>query len=151
MTAEGYSPPSSARSALVIPDDHCGDTAGVATAIYMHEYAPKRSRMVHLVRLAIQIWPAFPRSSSACSAGLLHRVCRPRHGRAFYEGRLVYGQPAIIWPALTLALLTMRPSVVATEEALRGHSRATVSRLLLGATRWQMIRRVVLRRRSGVS
>jgi hypothetical protein len=27
---------------------------GVATAIYMHEYASKRSRVVHLVRLAIQ-------------------------------------------------------------------------------------------------
>ena len=27
---------------------------GVATAIYMHEYAPRRSRIVHLVRLAIQ-------------------------------------------------------------------------------------------------
>jgi phosphate transport system permease protein len=62
-----------------------------------------------------------------------------------YGGQLVYGQPAIIWAALTMALLTMPTVVVATEEALRAipQSYREVA-YSLGATRWQMIRRVVL-------
>ncbi len=70
--------------------------------------------------------------------------------RGLYGGRLVYGQPAIIWSALTMALLTLPTVVVATEEALRAiptsYREVAYS---LGATRWQMIRRVVLPQAAG--
>src|SRR5205085_523145 len=64
---------------------------------------------------------------------------------AFYGARLNFGQPAIIWASLTMALLTLPTVVVASEEALRaipaGYREAAFA---LGATRWQVIRRVVL-------
>src|SRR4029078_7478771 len=58
---------------------------------------------------------------------------------------VVWGQPALIWAALTLALLNLPVVIVTSEEALR-----TVPREMreaswaLGATRWQTIRYVLL-------
>jgi len=57
----------------------------------------------------------------------------------------VWGQPAIIWAAATLSLLTLPVVIIATEEALR-----TIPRELkdasyaLGATKLQTIRRIIL-------
>ena len=119
---------------------------GVATAIYMHEYAPKRSRLVHVVRLAIQNLAGVPAIVFGLfGLGFFIEFIGRGMDRVLYGGELVYGQPAIVWAALTLALLTMPTVVVATEEALRaipqGYREVAYS---LGATRWQMIRRVVL-------
>ncbi len=58
---------------------------------------------------------------------------------------MVWGKPALIWAALTLALLNLPVVIVTTEEAL-----STVGRdmreasLALGATRWQSVRSVLL-------
>jgi phosphate transport system permease protein len=63
----------------------------------------------------------------------------------FAEGRPVWGQPAIIWAAATLSLLTLPVVIISTEEALR-----TVpveikdASYALGATKLQTIRRVIL-------
>jgi len=119
---------------------------GVATAIYMHEYASKRSRIVHLVRLAIQNLAGVPAIVFGLfGLGFFIEFVGRGIDSAFYGGDLVFGQPAIVWAALTLALLTMPTVVVATEEALRAipQSYREVA-YSLGATRWQMIRRVVL-------
>jgi phosphate transport system permease protein len=119
---------------------------GVATAIYMHEYAPRRSRIVHLVRLAIQNLAGVPAIVFGLfGLGFFIEFVGRGIDEAFFSGRLVYGQPAIVWAALTLALLTMPTVVVATEEALRAipQSYREVA-YSLGATRWQVIRRVVL-------
>ena len=63
----------------------------------------------------------------------------------FYKGEgPVWGQPAIIWAALTLALLTLPVVIVSTEEALQ-----TIPRELkeasyaLGATKLQTIIRIM--------
>jgi phosphate transport system permease protein len=119
---------------------------GVATAVYMHEYASKRSRIVHLVRLAIQNLAGVPAIVFGLfGLGFFIEFVGRGIDSAFYGGNLVFGQPAIVWAALTLALLTMPTVVVATEEALRAipQSYREVA-YSLGATRWQMIRRVVL-------
>jgi phosphate transport system permease protein len=119
---------------------------GVATAIYMHEYAPKHSRIVHVVRLAIQNLAGVPAIVFGLfGLGFFIEFVGRGIDRAFYGGNLVYGQPAIVWASLTLALLTMPTVVVATEEALRAipQSYREVA-YSLGATRWQMIRRVVI-------
>jgi len=68
MTGGGIFPAIFGTAALVILMTIAVIPLGVATAVYMHEYAPKRSRTVHLVRLAIRTWPACPPSSSASSA-----------------------------------------------------------------------------------
>jgi phosphate transport system permease protein len=146
MTGGGIFPAIFGTVALVILMTVAVIPLGVATAIYIHEYAPKRSRMVHLVRLAIQNLAGVPAIVFGLfGLGFFIEFVGRGIDRAFYGGSLVYGQPAILWAALTMALLTMPTVVVATEEALRAipqnYREVAYS---LGATRWQMIRRVVL-------
>jgi phosphate transport system permease protein len=146
MTGGGIFPAIFGTFALVVLMTVAVIPLGVATAIYMHEYAPKRSKIVHLVRLAIQNLAGVPAIVFGLfGLGFFIEFVGRGIDQAFYGGRLVYGQPAIIWASLTLALLTMPTVVVATEEALRAipQSYREVA-YSLGATRWQMIRRVVL-------
>lgn len=146
MTSGGIFPAIFGTFALVILMTIVVIPLGVATAIYMHEYAPKRSKVVHLVRLAIQNLAGVPAIVFGLfGLGFFIEFVGRGIDRALYGGQLVYGQPAIIWAALTMALLTLPTVVVATEEALRAipQSYREVA-FSLGATRWQMIRRVVL-------
>ncbi|HEO65832.1 MAG TPA: ABC transporter permease subunit, partial [Spirochaetes bacterium] len=63
----------------------------------------------------------------------------------FFNNELVFGQPAIVWAALTLALLTMPVVIVATEEALRNiPNEIREASYALGATKFQTIVRLVL-------
>lgn len=146
MTSGGIFPAIFGTFALVLLMTVAVIPLGVATAIYMHEYAPKRSRAVHLVRLAIQNLAGVPAIVFGLfGLGFFIEFIGRGMDHAFYGGRLVFGQPAIIWAALTMALLTLPTVVVATEEALRAipQSYREVA-YSLGATRWQMIRRIVL-------
>jgi phosphate transport system permease protein len=146
MTRGGIFPAIFGTFALVVLMTIAVIPLGVATAIYMHEYAPKRSRMVHVVRLAIQNLAGVPAIVFGLfGLGFFIEFIGRGMDRALFGGNLVYGQPAIIWAALTMALLTMPTVVVATEEALRAipQSYREVA-YSLGATRWQMISRVVL-------
>ncbi len=146
MTRGGIFPAIFGTFALVLLMTIAVIPLGVATAIYMHEYAPKRSRMVHVVRLAIQNLAGVPAIVFGLfGLGFFIEFIGRGVDRALFGGRLVYGQPAIVWAALTMALLTMPTVVVATEEALRAipQSYREVA-YSLGATRWQMISRVVL-------
>jgi phosphate transport system permease protein len=65
---------------------------------------------------------------------------------AFYGGgRPVWGQPALIWASLTLALLTLPVVIISTEEALRAIPREIKdASYALGATKLQTIRRIIL-------
>lgn len=151
FTQGGIFPAIFGTAALVILMTIAVIPLGVATAVYMHEYAPKRSRIVHLVRLAIQNLAGVPAIVFGLfGVGFFIEFVGRGIDRGLYGGQLVYGQPAIIWAALTMALLTLPTVVVATEEALRaipvGYREVAYS---LGATRWQMIRRVILPQAAG--
>jgi phosphate transport system permease protein len=146
MKEGGVFPAIFGTAALVILMSIAVIPLGVATAIYMNEYAPKRSRLVHVVRLAIQNLAGVPAIVFGLfGLGFFIQFIGRGMDQALFGGRLVYGQPAILWAALTMALLTLPTVVVATEEALRAipQSYREVA-YSLGATRWQMIRRVVL-------
>jgi phosphate transport system permease protein len=119
---------------------------GVMTAIYLHEYAPKKSALVRWVRLAIGNLAGVPAIVFGLfGLGFFIEFLGRGIDTLFFAGHLAFGQPAIIWAALTLALLTLPTVVVATEEALRAipaaHREVAYA---LGATRLQMVRRVVL-------
>ncbi len=119
---------------------------GVATAVYMHEYASKKSRLVGMVRLAIQNLAGVPAIVFGLfGLGFFIEFIGRGTDSIFYGGTLHFGQPAIIWAALTMALLTLPTVVVASEEALRAipQSYREVA-YSLGATQWQVIWRVVL-------
>jgi len=120
---------------------------GVVTAIYLHEYAPPGSRLAALVRIAVTNLAGVPSIVFGLfGLGFFVQFVGRGLDRAFSEpGVLRYGQPALIWAALTLAILTLPVVIVSTEEALRAVPREhRDASLALGATRSQTLRRVVL-------
>lgn len=146
MTEGGIFPAIFGTAALVLLMTMAAVPLGVSTAIYLQEYAPKRSRWVHLVRMAIQNLAGVPAIVFGLfGLGFFIQFVGQGLDAFFFHGTLYFGQPAILWAALTLALLTLPTVVVSTEEALRvvpqNHREVAYS---LGATRWQMVRYVLL-------
>ncbi|MBL8023461.1 MAG: phosphate ABC transporter permease PstA [Elusimicrobia bacterium] len=146
MTEGGIFPAIFGTAALVLLMTLAAVPLGVSTAIYLQEYAPKGSRWVHLVRLAIQNLAGVPAIVFGLfGLGFFIQFVGRGLDTFFFGGDLYFGQPAILWAALTLALLTLPTVVVSTEEALRvvpqNHREVAYS---LGATRWQMVRHVLL-------
>jgi phosphate transport system permease protein len=120
---------------------------GVLTAVYLHEYAPKGSRLATLVRVAVQNLAGVPSIVFGLfGLGFFIQFVGRALDRAHGAGApLQYGQPALIWAALTLAVLTLPVVIVSTEEALRAVPRDwRDASLALGATRSQTLGRVIL-------
>jgi phosphate transport system permease protein len=146
MTEGGIFPAIFGTAFLVILMTLAVVPLGVSTAIYLQEYAPARSRWVPVVRMAIQNLAGVPAIVFGLfGLGFFIQFVGKGLDDFFFHGNLYFGQPAILWAALTLALLTLPTVVVATEEALRvvprAHREVAYS---LGATRWQMVRHVLL-------
>lgn len=118
---------------------------GVATAVYLHEYARPDSRLAGLVRGAIHNLAGVP-SIVFGLFGLGFFVHTVGEGLDRAAGRgLHFGQPGLLWAALTLAVLTLPVVIVATEEALRAvPQELRLASLALGATRAQTLVRVTL-------
>ena len=120
---------------------------GVVTAIYLHEYAPPGSRLAALVRVAVTNLAGVPSIVFGLfGLGFFIQFVGRGMDRAFSEpGVLEYGQPALIWAALPLAVLTLPVVIVSPEEALRAVPRDhRDASLALGATKSQTLWRVVL-------
>lgn len=104
---------------------------GVATAIYLHEYA-KPGKVVHLIRLAINNLAGVP----SVVFGLF--------GLSLFVTVLGMGV-SLLAGMLTLAALVLPLIIGASEEALRSVSPTyREASLGLGATKWQTIYRIVL-------
>jgi phosphate transport system permease protein len=133
--------------ALVILMVIMGIPIGVLTAIYLQEYTRPDSKIARMIRMAINNLAGVP-SIVFGLFGLGFFVSFVGRGidAAFYEGaRPVWGQPALIWAALTLALLTLPVVIISTEEALRTIPREIKeASYALGATKLQTIRRIIL-------
>jgi phosphate transport system permease protein len=119
---------------------------GVATAIYLHEYANPAALLTRWVRVAVANLAGVPSIVFGLfGVGFFIETIGGRIDELAYDGALFYGKPAILWASLTLALLTLPVVIVTTEEALKAipvdHREAS---LALGATRWETIARVVL-------
>ena len=146
MTAGGIFPAIFGMVAMVILMTLAVVPVGVATAIYLHEYAsPSSPADARDPDRGQPTWPACRRSCSACSAwGSSSSSWAPASTRSFFGGEKVYGQPALIWAALTMAVLTLPVVIVATEEALRAVPRELrEASLALGATKFQTVCNVV--------
>jgi len=118
---------------------------GVGAAIYLHEYAKPDSPYTRAVRFAVANLAGVP----SIVYGLFGLGFFVNFIGASIDRGLgldvTWGQPALIWAALTLALLNLPVVIVTTEEALRAVPRDTrEASLALGATRWQTIRHVLL-------
>jgi phosphate transport system permease protein len=122
---------------------------GVATAVYLHEYAPPGSRIAEAIRVAVTNLAGVP----SIVFGLfgvgffIQFIGKEGLDRAFTPAGAGphYGQPALVWASLTLAVLTLPVVIVSTEEALRAVPRELRdASLALGATKSQTLARVVL-------
>ncbi len=131
---------------LVLLMTVAGVPLGVLTAIYLQEYARPGSRVVQLVRLAVQNLAGVPSIVFGLfGLGFFVHFAGGSIDRLLYGGELHYAQPAILWAALTLAIMTLPTVIVATEEALRAVPRGyREAAYALGATRWQMVWHVLI-------
>ena len=131
MTAGGIWPCIVGTSYLSMGAIFVAFPLGVATAVYLHEYA-SRSRWAGLVRLGVNNLAGVP----SIVFGLF--------GLAFFVTWCGFGV-SILSGVLTLAILTLPVIIGTAEEALRQvpdtYREASLS---LGATKWQTIARVVL-------
>lgn len=146
MTKGGIFPAIFGTAALTLLMTVAAVPAGVATAVYLTEYAPPKSKLARLVRLCIANLAGVP-SIVFGLFGLGFFIATIGKGidDAAFGGVPTYGKPSLIWAALTLALLTLPVVVVATEEALRAVPRELRdASLALGATKLETIVRVVL-------
>ncbi len=119
---------------------------GVCVAIYFSEYANRESWFYRYTRQAVNNLAGVPSIVFGLfGLGFFVQFVGRGVDSVFYEGKLTYGQPAIIWAALTMAVLTLPVVIVSVEEALRSVPQAyRDASYALGATRSQTIFRVVL-------
>lgn len=119
---------------------------GVCVAIYFSEYAERQSWLYRWTRQAVNNLAGVPSIVFGLfGLGFFVQFVGRAMDNTFYDGRLTYGQPAIIWAALTMAVLTLPVVIVSVEEALRAVPQSfRDASLALGATRTQTIFRVVL-------
>ena len=119
---------------------------GVLVAIYFSEYANRTSMLYRWSRSAVDNLAGVP-SIVFGLFGLGFFVQWVGRGvdTVFFGSHLTFGQPAILWAALTMAILTLPVVIVSVEEALRAVPQSfRDASYALGATKSQTIFRVVL-------
>ena len=145
MTAGGIFPAIFGTVALVILMVVALVPFGVGAAIYLHEYARPDAWYTRIVRFAVNNLAGVPSIVFGLfGLGFFIQFVGRSMDRALGLD-VVWGQPALLWAALTLALLNLPVVIVTAEEALRTVPREMrEASLALGATRWQTIRYVLL-------
>ncbi len=121
---------------------------GVIAAIYLREYA-KQGAVVRLVRICVNNLAGVPSIVfGVFGLGFFVYVLGGKIDSLFFSSALptpTFGTGGILWASLTLALLALPVVIVATEEALAAVPRGVrEAALACGASKWQMIQRVVL-------
>lgn len=147
MTAGGIFPAIFGTVALVILMIIFGVPIGVLTAIYLQEYTRPDSKVTKLIRVGINNLAGVPSIVFGLfGLGFFVGFIGVGIDKTFYHsGQPVWGQPALIWAALTMALLTLPVVIVSTEEALRTiPQELKEASYALGATKLQTIWRVIL-------
>jgi phosphate transport system permease protein len=119
---------------------------GVITAIYLTEYAPNTSIVTRVIRAAVNNLAGVPSIVFGLfGLGFFINFIGKNMDALLHNPSAVWGQPALIWAALTLAVMTLPVVIVATEESLKaippGLREAS---LALGATKLETILRIVL-------
>ena len=119
---------------------------GVLVAIYLAEYARMESYLYTVTRLAVNNLAGVPSIVFGLfGLGFFIQTIGGGLDDGLYGGRVVFGQPSIVWASLTMAILTLPVVIVTVEETLRSVPREhREASLALGATRLQTIFRVVL-------
>jgi len=146
MTAGGIFPAIFGTLALVVLMTLAVVPVGVATAIYLHEYADPNARLTRAVRVAVNNLAGVPSIVFGLfGLGFFVQFVGRGIDKVLFGGDKVLGQPALLWAALTMAVLTLPVVIVATEEALRAVPRELrAASAALGATQFQTVIHVVI-------
>jgi phosphate transport system permease protein len=117
---------------------------GVFAAIYLNEYA-KDSFFTRIIRTSINNLAGVPSIVFGLFGLGFFILFIGRNMDEVLQTGLLFGQPALLWAAATLAVLVLPIVIVSTLEALnsvpKSHRDASYG---LGATKWQTIKNVVL-------
>jgi phosphate transport system permease protein len=117
---------------------------GVSAAIYLVEYSGK-GKGPRVIRAAVNNLAGVPSIVFGLFGLGFFILFVGRNLDQVLQTGLLFGQPAMLWAAATLAILVLPVVIVSTEEALRAvplsHREAAFA---LGATPWQVVRRTVL-------
>lgn len=121
---------------------------GVLTALYLNEYA-KQGPVIRMIRLSVNNLAGVPSIVYGIfGLGFFVYMIGGSIDSLFFSDKLpepTLGTGGILWASITLALLTLPVVVVATEEGILAVPRANKEgALALGATKWQMIKDIVL-------
>jgi phosphate transport system permease protein len=119
---------------------------GVITAIYLTEYASTTSIIKRIIRAAVNNLAVVPSIVFGLfGLGFFINFVGKNMDKLLHNSSAVWGQPALIWASLTLAVMTLPVVIVATEESLKaippGLREAS---LALGATKLETILKIVL-------
>ncbi len=146
MTAGGIFPAILGTVLVVLLMSLAAVPFGVIVAIYFAEYARAESRLYKLTRIAVNNLAGVPSIVFGLfGLGFFIQTIGRGIDRGLYGGQLVYGQPSILWAAMTMAVLTLPVVIITVEETLRAVPREyREASLALGATRLQTIVRVIL-------
>jgi len=146
MTAGGIFPAIFGTVLLVLLMTAAVVPVGVITAVFLHEYASPDAWYARLIRSAVYNLAGIPSIVFGLfGLGFFIQFVGGRIDALFYGGQVVWGQPAIVWAALTLAVLTLPVVIVATEEALRTVPRENrEAALALGSTPFEALWKVTL-------
>ena len=119
---------------------------GTITAIYLTEYAREQSVIAQTIRFAVKTLSTVPSIIFGLfGLGFFIKFVGTEVDTAFFGGKLIWGQPNILWASLTMALLTLPVVIVSVEEDIRAVPvDLREASLALGATKWQTIKRVVI-------
>lgn len=144
-TAGGIFPAIYGTTLLVFLMTIVGVPIGTITAIYLTEYTKSRSVFARMTRFAVNTLAGVP-SIVFGLFGLGFFVQFLGVGLDSLSGQqALFGKPALIWAAATLAALTLPVVIVSVEESLRAVPKEVrEGSLALGATKWQTIWKVVL-------
>lgn len=119
---------------------------GTITAIYLTEYAREESWVAKSIRFAIRTLAVVPSIIFGLfGLGFFIKFVGGGIDSFLLGGKLVWGQPNILWASLTMALLTLPVVIVSVEESMKNVPyELREASLALGATKWQTIRKIVI-------
>jgi phosphate transport system permease protein len=120
--------------------------AGVFVAIYFSEYADRSSWFYYISRQAVNNLAGVPSIVFGLfGLGFFVQFVGKGIDNVLFGGARHYSQPAILWGALTMAVLTLPVVIVSVEEALQAVPRSyREASYALGSTKSQAVFRVVL-------
>jgi len=146
MTAGGIFPAIYGTVLLVLLMSVAAVPFGVIVAIYFAEYAKRESWFYRWTRMAVNNLAGVPSIVFGLfGLGFFVHGIGQALDSSLYGGRLLFGQPSILWAAMTMAVLTLPVVIITVEETMRAVPREyREASLALGATRLQTVLRVVL-------